>query len=105
MGTLHFEIQSAEQAPTKLAVAGELDIASAPQLRAQLDHIVRREEGDVVVDLRELQFIDSTGLAVLLNAVRRLTRAGRRFELQCPPGPVRASIERARLGSTLGLTD
>lgn len=91
--------------PTLVLVEGELDIASAPSLRTELGRIVHEGRGDVLVDLSDTTFIDSTGLAVLLNAVRRLTRARRRLQVRCGPGPARDVIERARLGMTLGLTE
>lgn len=89
---------------TEIVVSGELDIASAPTLRAELDRVVRQEEGTVVVDLGDVTFIDSTGLAVLLNATRRLTRARRRFAVRCGSGPAREVIERSRLAETFSLT-
>jgi anti-anti-sigma factor len=58
----------------------------------------------VTIDLRELRFVDSTGLHVLLNVQRRLTRQGRRPRVVCAAGPVRRANELSRLGETLGLT-
>ena len=56
---------------TVLHVSGELDVSTAPQLGAQLDELVRQEGGgELTIDLRELRFVDSTGLHVLLNASR-----------------------------------
>jgi anti-sigma B factor antagonist len=96
---------------TILRVAGELDMATAPRLIAAIDGIIRDGNGtrgnaagaEVVVDAGGLEFIDSTGLHVLLNAQRRLTRQSRRLRLICAPGPVRRVIDLSRLGETLGL--
>lgn len=90
---------------TTVLVAGELDIAAAPELRAVLDRIVREDDGSVLVDLSETTFLDSSGLAVLLNALRRLTRARRELRVRCAPGPPRDVIVRLRLAETLGLSD
>lgn len=101
-----FNVSSeAARGTTVVRVEGELDIGSAPELRAELDRVVREHDGDVVVDLCPTTFIDSTGLAVLLNAVRRLTRARRGFGVRCTEGPARDVIRRARLEATLRLSD
>jgi anti-sigma B factor antagonist len=87
----------------RLVLAGELDLLTAVQFGARVDEIVRRQPGDLEVDLRELQFIDSAGLHILLNAQRRLIRRGRRLSIHCQPGSVARAIELARLSETLGV--
>ena len=90
---------------TVLHLGGELDVSTAPRLTAQLDELVRQEGGgELTIDLCELRFVDSTGLHVLLNVQRRLTRQGRRMRVICAAGPVRRAIELSRLDETLGLT-
>jgi anti-sigma B factor antagonist len=88
---------------TYLAVSGEVDVLTAPKLGAALHDALHREQGSVAVDLRDVTFVDSAGLHVLLNAQRRLTRTHRRLSVVCGEGPVRRVIELARLGETLGL--
>jgi anti-sigma B factor antagonist len=84
-----------------LELTGELDVASAPALRERLAEIATRGRGPLVIDLTRLEFIDSTGLSVLLNAKRRLTRRGRGFALVCPPGHIRRILEVTQLLDTL----
>jgi anti-sigma B factor antagonist len=86
-----------------VAVRGELDLLTAPKLVSQVGGLVRAERKDVVLDLVETQFIDSAGLAMLMNLQRRLERRGRRLRVVCDDGPVRRVIEMARLEETLGL--
>jgi anti-sigma B factor antagonist len=83
-----------------LALKGELDLRTAPNLRLQLAEVVRRCDADVVLDLEGVEFIDSTGLAAMLNALRRLTRARRQLMLVCPEGPVRRILRLTRLDGT-----
>jgi anti-sigma B factor antagonist len=85
-----------------LELVGELDVASAPALRERLAEVATRGGGPLVVDLTDLNFIDSTGLSVLLNAKRRLTRRGRGFAIVCPPGHVRRILEVTQLLEALG---
>lgn len=64
--------------------SGELDIATAPRLERAV--LSGREAGDrIVLDLAELEFIDSTGLRVIVRAVEAATLGG--WELRLRPGP------------------
>ena len=89
-----------------VVIRGELDLATAPDLEAAIKS--RLDDGqDVVVDLRELEFMDSTGLRVLVAAHGRVEGTEQRFLIVRPlPG---ASIERilavAGVERVLDLTD
>jgi anti-anti-sigma factor len=87
---------------TCLRVEGELDLLTAPRLVGELDFVLRRPGGDVVIDLRRTRFIDSSALSVLLNGQRRLTREGRRLRVLAADGSqVCVTIRLARLAQTL----
>jgi anti-anti-sigma factor len=86
-----------------ISVTGELDLLTAPKLVARVNRLLRVEPGDVVLDLHETMFIDSAGLAILLNLQRRLERRDHRLRVVCDDGPVRRVIEMARLEETLGV--
>lgn len=96
-------LEEIEHQRTLLRLSGELDLLTAPKLAARLDEAVRQREGDVVVDLSEVEFVDSAGLHALLNGQRRLIRLSRRLSVICGPGPVRRVFELARLVETLGV--
>jgi anti-sigma B factor antagonist len=86
-----------------LSAAGELDIASAPELRervtAALDAGVRR----LVIDLREVSFMDSVAIAVLVHASRRLDPDGRMAIVIAPGSYPRLLFEAAGLDGCLDL--
>lgn len=71
--------RSGDHRVTVVAVAGELDLASSPQLDGELERISRSNVELVVVDLRELEFMDSTGISVLVTAHRRAQERGQRL--------------------------
>ena len=52
-----------------IRVSGELDLSTVPSLEQELEAALERPEGGVVVDLSDLEFIDSTGIAVLVRAM------------------------------------
>ena len=102
--TLHIGEQVVDGA-TILCVAGELDVAAAPILSEKLNELIRNGSGDVVVDLQRVSFVDSTGLAVLLNALRRLTRVRRRMPLVIGNSAVLRAFEVTRLHWTFEVFD
>ncbi len=62
-----------------VALAGELDIVNAPRLEAELETLEAGSPGTLILDLRGLAFIDSTGLRALMAAHERARSAGRRM--------------------------
>ncbi|MGH9044594.1 MAG: STAS domain-containing protein [Acidimicrobiales bacterium] len=52
-------------------VTGEIDVASAPQLRSELQEVCSGGNPAVAVDLRQVTFLDSSALGVLVGALRR----------------------------------
>jgi anti-anti-sigma factor len=65
----------------RLTLRGEIDLNNAPQLRANLRREVAEHDADLLVDCGQLTFIDSHGIAVLLEAHRNLESGGRRLLL------------------------
>jgi anti-sigma B factor antagonist len=92
-----------EENLTVLALTGEVDVLTVSKLSAELDQEVRRGTGDVVLDLREVEFVDSAGVHIMLRAQRRLARQSRALTVVCRPGPVRRVFELARVVEVLGV--
>jgi len=57
-----------------IAVRGELDLSTAPELEGPLEEAVATGDTSVLVDLSECEFIDSTGIALIVRAWQRLDR-------------------------------
>jgi anti-sigma B factor antagonist len=71
-------------------VAGEVDVDAAARLRHALTRAIRSGFVDLVVDLRSVTFIDSTGLGVLVGALRDVRRRQGHLEVVvCDAGLVR----------------
>ncbi|MFN8017042.1 MAG: STAS domain-containing protein [Acidimicrobiales bacterium] len=68
---------------TVVEVGGEIDVATAPRLREQLIAIVADEQYQIVVDLEAVDFIDSTGLGVLISGLKRVRTHGGELALVC----------------------
>lgn len=80
-----------------IVVEGEIDPVSAPHLHAAVGDALEGAPAPVVLDLGGVSFLDSTGAGALLDAARRLTRAGRQFAVACPDGPPRQALRLMRL--------
>ena len=66
-----------------VSASGEVDVASAPALRTRLDELLEAGAARMVIDLEDVDFIDSTGLGVLVGALRRARAANGDVRLVC----------------------
>jgi anti-sigma B factor antagonist len=77
---------------TVIAVRGEVDMASAPQLRDLLNHLVDHSTASIVLDCEHLDFLDSSGIGVLVATTKRLGD-GRTITIDTPQPHVRKVLE------------
>ncbi len=66
-----------------ISLAGEVDLYTAPEFKEQLLEVVGKGGKEVVVDLSDTTFIDSTTLGVLVGGVKRLRPTGGQLALVC----------------------
>jgi len=77
----------------RVVPCGELDVASRDVLAAQLDELWDSGWTDVVVDLRELTFMDSSGVHLLLRHRRRASETGAGFAIIDGPPCVARTLQ------------
>ncbi len=82
-----------------ITVNGELDLASSGALEQELVKVSEGDFDQVIIDLRKLEFMDSTGLSTLVRAQQRTEECGRAFALVKGPQQVQ------RLLSLTGFAD
>jgi anti-anti-sigma factor len=87
------EVEEVNGAVRSFNLSGELDHATAPELREPLDAAISGGARAILVDLTDCSFIDSTGLSVLVHAHTRLLDDGGRLEVCCPDPQVRRLLE------------
>lgn len=78
-------------------VAGEIDLVSSPQLRVELMELVDAGHDRLVVDLSGVPFMDSSGVATLVEALQRQRHASRQLVLCGLQPKVRSIFEISRL--------
>ena len=66
-----------------VAVGGEIDVYTAPKLRDQITDLVSKGSYDIVVDLEAVDFLDSTGLGVLVGGLKKVRAHDGSLELIC----------------------
>lgn len=84
-------------------LAGRLDGTGAATARAALHGALADGEDELVIDLRDLELIDATGLGVLVGSHRRAGLIGRRLVLRDPPARVARILMLTRLDRILVL--
>jgi anti-sigma B factor antagonist len=93
-----------EDGAAVVRTTGELDASTAPQLRDCFEELIRSDCRNVVVNMGELDFIDSTGLGVLVAGLKRFRGAGGSLSVTDPRAQIRKVLELTSLDREL-LTD
>jgi len=102
----HFRVEVRnEGTATIIAVSGELDLASSPALQEELDRVAGSDSELLIIDLRELDFMDSTGLSVLVRAHQRAEEQDRQLAMVKGPQQVQRLLSLTGVGERLTLVD
>jgi anti-sigma B factor antagonist len=98
----HFELGEARSAEgvDVVEVSGEIHVSTAPRFREALDAVIERGDGRLVLDLTAVEFIDSTGLSVLLNGLRLVNQRHGHMALVCTNPTVLRLFEITSLDTT-----
>lgn len=104
MAALSIETRD-ESGVTQIALSGEFDLAGIMRFEDALAAVERAAPAAIVVDLRGLQFMDSSGLRALVTADDRARKAGRRLVIAPGPPQVRRVFEITQLDERLDLVD
>lgn len=87
-----------------VALAGEIDLQHSPSVRRQLMELMF-ERRDVVVDLAAVSYMDSSGIASLVEAYQMARKNATRFVLAAVSQPVMRVLQLARLDKVFTLAD
>ena len=102
----HFRVEVRNEGQTTvIAVRGELDLASSPALQEELDRVAASDAKLLIIDLRNLDFMDSTGLSVLVRAHQRTEEQGRQLAMVKGPQQVQRLLSLTGVADRLKLVD
>lgn len=88
-----------------LCLCGELDLSNADQAEREIGAALSEPWGEIVVDLQELSFIDSTGISLLVRSFQRKEAGGRLQFIPSPFAGVRRVMELTGLEGKLPTAD
>jgi anti-sigma B factor antagonist len=94
---------SARGGDVVLALAGDIDIHTAPQVRDRLAGLLAEGRTSIVVDLAEVTFLDSSALGALVSAHRDLAAVGGSLRLAAPQAHVLKVFRITRLAEVIPL--
>ena len=90
---------------TVVEVGGEIDVYTAPVLRERLNDLVGEGKHHLVVDMEKVEFLDSTGLGVLVGALKRVRSNDGELSLVCTQPRIRKVFEVTGLTKVFSLFD
>jgi len=104
---MEFKLATADlgNAISRISVTGEVDLATAPELKDALAGTIRSGARGVLVDLSHATFIDSTTLGVLMGAVKRLRPLGGELAIACNDPNIRKIFEITLLDRVFNIYD
>ena len=88
-----------------VTLRGELDLRAGVELEPELERLGNCDHDVVALDLRSLEFLDSSGLGVIVQAAQMLDYAGRRLVLVRGPQSVQRMFEITRMTERLEFVD
>jgi anti-sigma B factor antagonist len=91
------------ESPAVMVLKGELDVYTGPRLRVCLVELIAEGQRRIVIDLAGLRFIDSTGIGVLVGALKRARLSGGEIALRSPSAGVRKALEIAGLSEVFAI--
>ncbi len=83
--------------PSVISLEGEIDLHESPNVRETLRPLIEKKVPRIYVDMTEVSYVDSSGLAVLIDAMQRIANYGGKFGLIGLRPAVRTVLEIARL--------
>ena len=86
-----------------VAISGEVDMFSSPDLRRELQGLTRRKVARIVVDLSDVGFMDSSGIATLVQGLKEARPFGGKFLLAAPTETVLRVLQLANLTELFGV--
>lgn len=89
--------------PVVVAVSGEVDIFTAPELSATFDELISAGNRNLVLDLSAVEFMDSSGLQVCMKAAEGVRQAGGSMRVSSASRRVRRIAELAGMNGLLPL--
>jgi anti-sigma B factor antagonist len=100
-GTLTIETRRLDQLMAIVTLHGEMDLETAAHVKAAMGQLLDEGCHHLIINMRQIEFLDSTGLSVLLGASRRAKERGGGVRLVAPRAHIRRLFHITRLNLAL----
>ena len=87
-----------------VTIEGDMDALSVKSLRSAFDELAEEERGDLILDISQVPFIDSSGIGALVFLFKRLTAKGRKMEIRGVTDQPRQLFMYLRIDKTIKVT-
>ncbi|HNV85692.1 MAG TPA: STAS domain-containing protein [Candidatus Omnitrophota bacterium] len=96
---MKIQIKKNEQNVTVIALQGDLDFHSSPNLRKELEKLIESQAPKIMIDLAKVEYVDSSGLATFVELYQKMKHYGAKFSLFNLSESVQSVFEIAKLNS------
>jgi len=101
---MNIEMLSDEKTGLTVKLAGEMDAAACSMIQHKLNTIIHQKTQNVVLDLSQVNFIDSSGIGAIVFLFKRLKAQNRQMTLSNVNGQPMELMELLRIGSVITVT-
>jgi anti-sigma B factor antagonist len=103
---MSIDIQTIEQnGDYKIQVSGQVDLYTSPHLRKAILEVVDKSGSSIIVQLSEVEYMDSSGVATLVEGLRSAMKQKKAFKLLSPSAPVRKVLNLSRLETVFSIIE
>lgn len=89
----------------KIQVSGQVDLYTSPNLRKAILESIDKSKDIVIVQLSQVEYMDSSGVATLVEGLRSATKQKKSFQLLSPSHAVRKVLNLSRLETVFAITE
>lgn len=86
-------------------VKGDIDINTSPDVKRSFEPLIKDKKAKVVVDLKEVDYVDSSGLATLVEILKKLRAYGGKLKLAALSSKVRGLFEITKLNKLFDISE
>lgn len=92
-------------AARRIAVEGEIDLYTSPELRTALLDAFKQSNPRVVINLAQVAYMDSSGVATLVEGLKQAAKHGREFIIESPSQAVLKVLQLSKLDSVFNIQE
>jgi len=101
---MHIDV-SRKNGVSVFAITGDIDIESSPDVKRSFDKAITAENNNIVINLKAVGYVDSSGLATLVEVLKNVQSKGGKLKLANLSAKVKGLFEITRLDKLFDISD